>query len=692
MVRSFLLKARRAGIWTLIAWTPVVYAQQTAVVRPSQPEPQAQKQVGTGAITGDVVDVATGRPVGGAIVVLENRPPGSSRATGSFAQVTSGRLPASAHQVPPTPAPTALIVGQVVDSHGTAVPEAVVQLSGPNFLQAAAASGRVLSDGDGRYFFANLPAGDYLLQASKGGYVGGAYGLRTAVDQGQLFSLAAGERWADAKLVLWKCAVVGGTVLDEADEPVVGVSVQALIKTIVGGRVQYGTVQSASWLVPTATTDDRGVFRLPQLVPGSYVVVVPSTQTTMPVAMLGTQDQMLRSEMSFAIRDVGSVGLPRTLPVGDFAVLTPSRVPLPPNTPVGERMAMYRTTYFPDAVKAPDSTLVSLGDGEERTDLTIRLRPVPAVTVSGRLVTPDGTPPPPMALRLVGDATIDVGDDGFETVTTMSDAVGRFVLLGVPAGDYVLKHASQIPSYASRQGRPTFWVVERLTVAAADLAGLTVTVRPALRVEGRIEFRSASGALQAVPPNYATANVVFEPPFGESGRFSLLATKSPSLTFSGVSAGGRFLVHLFELGGWVVKSVTIDGNDVTDRAFDLQTDTTSLIVTMTDQRSSLSGIVKDRNGVASPTALVLTFPVDPQRWSGYGLDPRIPRSAATSRTGSYKFEHLPPGGYFIAAIDGAEAENWTDPKTLAALSRRALKITIADGEQKTLDVTVPERR
>ena len=138
-----------------------------------------------------------------------------------------------------------------------------------------------MADSEGRYFFADLPAGDYYLRASKEGYarrdVRPAPGLR---DRASCFSLGEGERRTDARLMLWKYGAIGGTVVDEAGEPVVGVAVYALVET--SSVAARGT---ARWtcspeLVPTATTDDRGMFRLSQLTPATYVVVVPSTQTT----------------------------------------------------------------------------------------------------------------------------------------------------------------------------------------------------------------------------------------------------------------------------------------------------------------------------------------------------------------------------------------------------------------------------
>ena len=106
--------------------------------------------------------------------------------------------------------------------------------------------GRVMADGEGRFFFTDLHPGEYWLNASKDGYSPGIYGQRRAQGQGQLLSLAEGERLTDVTLRMWKHGVIAGTVIDEAGEPVVGVAVRALVKDFVAGRPRYGTLQTYS--------------------------------------------------------------------------------------------------------------------------------------------------------------------------------------------------------------------------------------------------------------------------------------------------------------------------------------------------------------------------------------------------------------------------------------------------------------
>lgn len=592
---------------------------------------------------------------------------------------------------PPGPR-TGMIVGQVMDAaSGTPVSEAIVNLVLQGYSENAPSlpNLRVMADAEGRFFFAELPAGDYYLQATKDGYARGEYGQRRPWGQSQRVSLGEGERRTDIELRVWKYAVIGGTVVDEAGEAVVGVAVRALVRDVFAGQIRYGNMEVIPELAPAAITDDRGQFRLPQLSPGTYVVLVPSTQATVPATYLVNPDATLRTELFWGgIQEMSALGQPRTVQMGDFALMTLNRALIPPPpTPEG-RMQVYGTTYYPAASTAGAAQPVSVKAGEERTDLSITLQPVPGVRISGRLVTPDGSVPPPTMIRLEGAAMNDVvsfgspnGPDyvGLETATGMSDGRGRFSFLGVPPGDYVLRQASRFLSRFAREGKTAYWISQPITVGKEDIQDLTVELRPALRVAGRFELRGEKGA-QSAPP--LAGLVVFETPFGEPGQFAVEVPRD-TRSFSTVAAGGRYIIRPVQRGGWFVQSVTLDGKDITDRVFDLQSDTTSFVVTYTDRPSKVSGSVTDSKGTPSATAVVLAFPVDPQRWSGYGGSPRTLQSALTTRTGVYTFEHLPPGDYFVIAIDGSELDGWRDPARLEAFAADATRLSIRSSDALT---------
>jgi hypothetical protein len=114
-----------------------------------------------------------------------------------------------------------------------------------------------LTDDEGRWSFAQLPAGDYVLNHSKPGFTR-VHGVRiySPVHVSPQFPVR------DLELVLARGGVISGRVTDPMGEPAVQVQVQA-------HRVLQG---QPWWPQHHDTTDDRGEFRLFGLMPGEYAV------------------------------------------------------------------------------------------------------------------------------------------------------------------------------------------------------------------------------------------------------------------------------------------------------------------------------------------------------------------------------------------------------------------------------------
>jgi len=249
----------------------------------------------------------------------------------------------------------------------------------------------------------------------------------------------------------------------------------------------------------------------------------------------------------------------------------------------------------------------------------------------------------------------------------------------------VLREANSFLMRVVRQGLTAYTVSQQLSVGDRDVTDLTVTVKPALQIEGRIEFRGAAGP-QPMPQASVAGLMVFQSPFLDR-RFGV-ETSRETQTFSAVAAAGQYFVRPYEGNGWYVQSVKAGDTDVTDRLVDLQTNT-RLTITYTDRATKVSGTVKDARGAASSIATVLMFPVDRTRWSGYGDSPRNFKSRLASASGVFTFEHVPVGEYFIVAVDGTDADDWQDPQKLEALARRAMTLTVSAADAaKTLDLVV----
>ena len=136
-----------------------------------------------------------------------------------------------------------------------------------------------------------------------------------------------------------------------------------------------------------------------------------------------------------------------------------------------------------------------------------------------------------------------------------------------------------------------------------------------------------------------------------------------------------------------MKSVYVDGRDVTDQALDVKAENVGGInVIFTDRSSGLSGTIRDGRGNAVPDLTVILFPSDENLW--------LPQSrrivtARADAAGTYKLSQIPPGDYLAAVVDDVEPGEWFDPAFLEELKAQATRVKIGEGEQRTADLKAP---
>jgi hypothetical protein len=88
---------------------------------------------------------------------------------------------------------------------------------------------------------------------------------------------------------------------------------------------------------------------------------------------------------------------------------------------------------------------------------------------------------------------------------------------------------------------------------------------------------------------------------------------------------------------------------------------------------------------SDPSALVVVFPSDITMWGTSGANPRRTRSTRTNAAGGFSLT-LPPGDYYVAALRDDIADDWRDPELLSTVSRGATRVSIRDGEHRTLQL------
>lgn len=564
-----------------------------------------------------------------------------------------------------------LIVGQVVDADsGRPLRGAVVVLAGPSG-PAGAAHPRILTGDDGRFVYRGLRRGSYNIYAYKPGYVEGAHGRRRPAGPSVPLSLADGQRTDEAVVRLWRHAAISGTVVDEAGERLIGVRVQAYRRAVVSGRRRY--LPSG-----TANTDDRGIYRIGGLIPGDYIVGAVAQQPAMAVA-----ERAFVTEAGVVQRgpSLGAESL-RTRDVA--SVLGPGAATPPPVR--DGRLFVYPAMFHPNAPSGDAASVIPLRAGGEYVSADLQLAPVPTVSVSGVVAGPDG-PVTRTPLRLVASNTAEISLD-VDAISTMTDRTGRFTFPAVPTGHYSLRLLRGAPPAASRmQAALTtiLWTDLPVSVGIEDVENLMVEAQPGIRIGGRVEFegRSQREAQGAVVVSIEPADPVVSTAVG-AGSMAVRVDRygefqSPPLP------GGRYYVRVPNSpGGWMFKSATSDGRDVVDTPMNVTGDVLNVLLTFTDRWSGLNGFVQNRQG-PDATAAVLVFPTDSDTWVSSGNNPRRVRSIRTGRTGEYSV-NLPPGDYYVIAVPEAQTADWQDPSFLDAASRAAVRVTVAEGERRTLDL------
>jgi len=347
---------------------------------------------------------------------------------------------------------------------------------------------------------------------------------------------------------------------------------------------------------------------------------------------------------------------------------------------------------------------------------------VPTAVVSGRVIGLDGGPATGATLSL---KRIDpeASDLALATLRSNAGLVLRdgFRLPGVTPGHYRLTARAPPPAAngdpASGTPRPmaifpgfadgaTLWGQEEVTVEGQDLDGITIRLQPGLSVSGRVVFETATrpnvNQVRVMLGTTATGNSPSDmvarlmggssSGIGADGTFSISGLTPDRYRITATTGGLRSLAALIQPGlvdptpdAVVVKSALWHGVDLVDVPLDLKpgVEATGIVLTFTDKLTTLRGTVRDATGRPTPHFPIVVFATDPAAW--FTGSRRIVEAHVAS-DGQFTIQGLPAGEYYIAALTDVNATELSDPAFLEAVVPSALRLTLADGEQKVQDL------
>ena len=501
----------------------------------------------------------------------------------------------------------------------------------------------VTTDADGRYEITALPAGRYAIFVARNGYVTLQFGQQRPFEPGRPLDVAEAQVHDRIDFALPRGGVITGRVTDELGEPVAGVRMNALRhRYMPTGERQLMPANPGGMF--NIVTNDLGEFRVFGLMPGAYL-------------------------LSADPDDGGFMSIQGGI--------------TPPGTTSGETEG-YATTYYPGTVSPDDAQPITVGIAEV-ANATFALSSARLAQVSGIVRNSAGAPI--SGARVMLRARNAFG--GFARGGPPVGPDGRFTISGVPPGDYTI---DVMPNFGGRPGAAE--VVETgslpITVDGREITDVIVTTSLGATITGQVIFQGTSTAgkpdrvmLQPADPR------TFRPGMNDgeidaSGRFQIRG------------ASGRVLFRTLLRAptptsgpGWQIKSVTLNGADITDTPLDISAlgDTTGVEIVLTDTTTTIAGTVSNAQRAPVKDFVVAIFP---DRLREGAVPMRFIRTARPDQQGRYQVRGLPAGDYFAVAVPTLEAGDEWDPAFRKRVEPLGARFRLSEGQTTTLDLQLNE--
>ncbi len=599
---------------------------------------------------------------------------------------------------PPPRGATGWLSGTLVAADtGRPVRRATVTLASPDSGVRKTAT----TDEAGAFSFTQLPAGSFTLSATRQGYLDVAFGQRTPGSgrPGTAIQLAAGQKLEDVTLRMPRTGILTGVITDEFGDPMMGMQVRAW-------RYVKRSGERTLQLAGTATTDDRGIYRITGLLPGEHLVGTGARDTSETMML----EVMKMREMAVELKGVELRGqvYADAKPTWSYEV--------PAIRGSAAAKSGYAAVYYPGTLQSSAATAVTLGISEERGGVDMQLQVVPLAQVSGSIIGPDGGLPPGGEVRLVESGST------LPTAKVFSGPVrqdGTFTISSVPPGQYTLtartnqKYQMHVVGHdlemavegktvvlnnfeVGRAGAmkmvdgqnvpESLWGQMDLSVDGRPLTNVVLSLQRGFDVSGTFAFDGTP----PLPPDLSRIRLQLTPVANagvDAGAGSSATYAAGRFTLKGVTPGRYRLSASGLPSGWMTQSAVFGGRDVLDTMLEVKPgdELSSGIVTFTSQSTELSGMLQDNSGKPVADYTIVVFASDPRYWTP--MSRRI-QAARPSTDGRFSFRNLPAGEYRLMAVVDPEPGEWFDPAFLDQVVAATMPVSLGDGERKVQDVRI----
>jgi hypothetical protein len=501
---------------------------------------------------------------------------------------------------------------KVVNSlNGHPVRKATVRLTADHYGGPMPAQLQGVTDASGSWMIRQMPTGRFRVSASHPAFPPSTFSMEAPI----FAEITDAHNEAEVRVALQPGATISGKVTDADGNPMA-------TSVVLWRRESSGLVHAG-----VASTDDQGAFHAYDLTPGRYYV-------QSRVMGVSPQDHPLMRLDEW------------------------NRKP----------KLSYVPTFFPNATSLEGATVLKLEAGSSISEVDFRLRPVPTVSLSGRLVFPPGAIRPSQGV-VVQVFSANPSTPSWAPVSSASVPAGqdRFTVSSVPPGRYTLQAILQ-------RNEQMLYARQDVTVGEEAIADLMVPLKSPIDIPIRKSLepaRDQSSSAGSPPMARTEADVrVWINPVAAMRYF-------PSPTIEETAEGtvlrgaypGRYLAGSHN--GYV-KSIRLGGREITGDTFELsETDTGPLEVLVSNDWATLEGSVHGGSRQIS----VFLF-----RRASDGF--RVANSSQMEGQRSFQM-NVAPGEYKLLCMDLNEQIGWDRSSSLAWLASLGTTVKVQSGNQSS---------
>jgi hypothetical protein len=319
--------------------------------------------------------------------------------------------------------------------------------------------------------------------------------------------------------------------------------------------------------------------------------------------------------------------------------------------------------------------------GAAATGIDLTIVPTVAHRVRGVVLDSSGKPPRGEVLLAVSARS---GAMQTDMVSTQIGTDGSFEFTNVGPGDYVLQANGSILSGGQGGRVITEFGMAFVTVGADDPPAAQLRLTRGAVLSGRVTYEGVPAGPAPILTLLARPTDRDRGPLRGYSPVEMSVGPDGSFVHQGVF-GPTVLQAQPQQNDWYLKAVVIKGQDVTDTPVDFGTAGTfdDIRVVISAFGATVTGRVAADRGRPASDSVVVVFSSIRDRWF---TGSRSVKTQRPSESGAFTVTGLPPGDYWVAAIERRDNIETTLQPLLESLSSGAPRISLGEGQ--TQDVTL----